>query len=39
MENTTKWYNLQDDMKNCKTCEKKEIKNEVDVIFSSQLST
>ena len=32
--NTTKWYNLQEDMKICKNCEKKEIENEIHIIFS-----
>ena len=27
--NTTKSYNLQEDMKICKNCEKKEIKNKI----------
>ena len=32
--NTTKWYNLQEDMKICKNCEKKETENEIHVIYS-----
>ena len=32
--NTTKWYNLQEGMKICKNCEKKEIENEIHIIFS-----
>ena len=32
--NTTKWYNLQEDMKICKNCEKKEIEIEIHMIFS-----
>ena len=32
--NTTKWYNLQEDMKICKYCEKKEIENEIHITFS-----
>ena len=31
---TTKWYNLQEDMKICKNCEKKEIENEIHITFS-----
>lgn len=31
---TTKWYDLQKNIKNCKKCEKKEIENEIDIIFS-----
>ena len=33
--NTTKWYNLQEEMKICKNCEKKEIEDEIHIIFSS----
>ena len=32
--NTTKWYNLQDEMKICKNCDKKEIEDEIHIIFS-----
>ena len=32
--NTTKWCNLREDMKICKNCEKKEIENEIQIIFS-----
>ena len=32
--NTTKWYNLQEEMKICKNCEKKEIENKIHIIFS-----
>ena len=32
--NTTKWYNLQEDMKICKNCQKKEIEDEIYIIFS-----
>ena len=32
--NTTKWYNIQEDMKICKNFEKKEIENEIHIIFS-----
>ena len=32
--NTTKWYNLQEGMKICKNYEKKEIENEIHIIFS-----
>ena len=32
--NTTKWYNLQEDIKICKNFEKKEIENEIRIIFS-----
>ena len=32
--NTTKWYNLQENMEICKNCEKKEIENEIPMIFS-----
>ena len=32
--NTTKWYNVQEDMKICKNYEKKEIENEIRIIFS-----
>ena len=32
--NTTKWYNLQEDMKICKHYDKKEIENEILIIFS-----
>ena len=32
--NTTKWYNLQEDIKICKNCEKKGIQNEIHIIFS-----
>ena len=32
--NTTKWYNLEEDINICKNCEKKEIENEVPIIFS-----
>ena len=32
--NTTKWYNLQEDMKICKNCETKERENEIQIIFS-----
>lgn len=34
MENTTKWYDLQKNMKICKKCEKREIENQIDIIFS-----
>ena len=33
--NTTKWYNLQEEMKICKNCEKKEIEDEIHIILSS----
>ena len=36
--NTTKWHNLQEDMKICKNCEKKEIENEIYIIFSCSKS-
>ena len=29
--NTSKWYNLEEDMKICKNCEKKEIQNEIHI--------
>ena len=32
--NTTKWYNLQEQMKICKNCEKKEIEDKIHIIFS-----
>ena len=32
--NTLKWYNLHEDMKICKNCEKNEIENEIHIIFS-----
>ena len=32
--NTIKWYNLQREMKICKNCERKEIENEIHIIFS-----
>ena len=32
--NTTKWYNLQEDIKICKNSEKKEIENEIRIMFS-----
>ena len=32
--NSTKWYNLQEDMRICKNCKKKEIVNEIPIIFS-----
>ena len=32
--NTTKWYNLQEEMKICKNCEKKEKEDEIHIIFS-----
>ena len=31
--NTTKWYNIQEDMKICQNFEKKEIKNEIHIIL------
>ena len=31
---TTKWYNFQEDMKICKTCEKKGMANVIHTIFS-----
>ena len=30
----TKWYNLQEEMKICKNCEKKETEDEIRIIFS-----
>ena len=32
--NTTNWHNLQEGMKICKNCERKEIQNKIDLIFS-----
>ena len=32
--NTTKWYNLQEEMKICKNCEKEEIEDETHINFS-----
>ena len=32
--NAIKWYNLQEDMKICRNCEKKEIENEIHIMFS-----
>ena len=31
---TTKWYNLQEEMRICKNCEKMETKDEINIIFS-----
>ena len=36
---TIKWYNLQEDMKICKNCERKEIGNEIHMIFSCDKMT
>ena len=32
--NTSKWHNLLEDIKICKICQKKEIENEIHIIFS-----